>query len=329
MPVVSIVIVNYNGARWVQRCIESIRLQSYDDIEVIVVDNNSTDNSMDLVAHLLPNAKIIGLEKNAGFGAANNIGARCAVGSVLLFLNTDTYFEADLIHAMLKCKRLTKSNILGPMVLDFEGVDHYDGKFLSIDVYGYLGWGKNPFFIEGSALMINKDDFMALGGFDEKYFMYSEDIDLCWRALLSGMQIDLCNTARLYHYGGGSSTKSIVENENQHVVPYLRRYEVEKNNLRNLLKNYQLGTLLWAVPAFLLGSLFELFGYFVTGNFKAAGMIVRAVYWNIKNIKDTIAHRTIVQNRRLVDDKMIMRRMTGFFPNKLKALAIVGLPRFR
>lgn len=328
-PTVSIVIVNYNGLRWIQKCIESICLQSYENIEIIVVDNNSSDSSMEIVSKLFPEVTIVRLEANYGFGIANNIGARIATGSELLFLNTDTHFERNFLRTMVEYKQCANKNIVGPRVLDFEGEDHYQGRVLSIDVYGYLGWGKRPFFIEGSAFMLSRGDFVTLGGFDEKYFMYSEDIDLCWRALLYGMQVGICKDAVLYHYGGGSSAKSIVENENQHVVPYFRRYEVEKNNLRNLLKNYQLGTLLWAAPAFLLGSLFELFGYFVTGNFKAAGMIVRAVYWNMRNIKDTMAHRAIAQNRRCVDDKVIMRHMTGFFPNKLKALAIVGLPRFR
>lgn len=328
-PILSIVIVNYNGVRWVQKCIESIRLQSCTSIEVIIVDNNSVDNSVDLVTHLFPEAMIIKLEKNLGFGLANNVGVQHAKGENLLFLNTDTYFGGDFLHTMLEYKKRTKLNIVGPRVLDFEGEDHYQGRFLSIDVYGYLGWCTKQFFIEGSALMVSKDDFISLGGFDEKYFMYSEDIDLCWRALLYGMQIGQCRDATLYHYGGGSSEKSVVSDGRRHVVPYFRRYEVEKNNLRNLLKNYRLAALLWVVPAFLFGSILELLAYIITGNLKAATMIAKAVYWNIANIRDTTSHRAIVQGRRLVGDRVVMRRMTGLIPNKLKALAVIGWPRFR
>lgn len=307
----------------------SIRCQTYQNFETIVVDNQSADSTVDIIKNKYPEVKLIEVGDNPGFAISSNLGVKNAVGETLIFLNPDVFFDENFLAEMVEFKRKHGSGILGPKILDFQGNSHYGGLFLSIDAYGYPGFRKKPFYIEGCALMIDKQDFERIGKFDEKYFMYSEDIDLCWRALLFGMKIEVCENAVLCHYGGGSSKNTSLLRENDHFVPYIRRYEVEKNNLRNLLKNYCLINLLWTLPIFLLISFFEAVFYLLTGNIKAAGLLIQAFLWNILNVKDTWEERFRIQSDRAVGDLNIIRRMSGFIPNKFLGLLIVGIPKFK
>lgn len=330
-PLISIIIVNYNGKHWFEKCVKSIRMQTYRSVEVIVVDNASSDGSVAYVEKEFPEIQIVKSQKNNGFGVSNNIGVGHAKGQEILFLNNDTYFDENFLEILVGFKSRHRANIVGPKILDFEKEDHCKGRFLSIDVYGYAGfeYAPKPFYVEGCSLMISKADFLKLRGFDDKYFMYSEDIDLCWRALMAGMTIEVCDNAVLHHFGGGSSENTRLEKKTTHVVPYFRRYEVEKNNLRNVLKNYRLINLLWVLPGFLLISFFEAMFYLATGNIKAAILIGKAVFWNIANIADTLNERAELQKSRSTGDSEIMKKMTGFIPNKLKGLLLVGIPKFR
>jgi len=325
---VSIIIVNWNGKKWLAGCLEAVFNQSYRDIEVIVVDNNSSDDSLDFIRANYPQIKVVENSSNLGFGRANNIGVKKSAGNTLFFLNNDTLMEGNLIEDLLQEKLAKSANIVGPKILDYEKNDIYQSRKISIDCTGYLGWGKRTFFVEGCALMIDKTDFLKLGGFDEKYFMYSEDIDLCWRAWLCGMKVEICDSVSLIHFGGGSSEATMLTKGKRHVVPIFRRYEVEKNNLRNLLKNYSWFNLIWTVPMFLCQSFFEAAVYAVTGNFKASGAIWKAIWWNILNIGDTMDKRQAVQSGRKISDLHIFSRV-NLRPNKIQALLASGLPKFK
>lgn len=330
-PLLSIIIVNYNGKHWLEKCIASIRKQTYKPIEIIIIDDKSSDGSLAYIEKEFPEVKLIDPPKHGGFGISNNIGVDNAKGQELLFLNNDTYFDENFLQEMVEYKRKNQAHIVGPKIKDFEKIDRYkEGMFLSIDVFGYAGWQRVPFYVEGCALMISKADFVKLGRFDETYYVYSEDIDLCWRALISGMKVEVCNSAELYHYGGGSSQTTKLCRKRIHVVPYFRRYEVEKNNLRNLLKNYSLINLLWTFPGYVLISFFEAIFYLVIGNAKAATLIGKAILWNITNISDTLKERRRLQESRVTGDYEIMKKMSnGLIPNKLRGLLTVGIPKFK
>ena len=307
----------------------SIRNQTYKNFEIIVIDNNSTDSTVEIIKREYPEVRLVEAAFNHGFAYSNNLGAKKANGEILVFLNPDVFFGENFLADMLDFKLREDAQIVGPKILDFHGKSHYGGELLSIDAYGYAGYNKEPFYVEGCALMIDKLDFKRIGEFDEKYFMYSEDIDLCWRALMFGMKIEVCDKVVVHHYGGGSSQNTSLFKEQTHVVPYVRRYEVEKNNLRNLLKNYKLVNLLWTLPIFLLTSFFEGIFYVLIGNGKATKFLAKALIWNIRNMQDTLRARFWLQSSRVVGDFKIMAKMSGIIPNKLFGLLIVGTPRFK
>ena len=325
---VSIIIVNYNGKKWLKECFNSIRSQTYKNFEVVLVDNNSCDNSVNFIQENYPEIKIVKNKENHGFGVANNIGVENCNGGSLFFLNNDTILEYNTLDKIVEYKKDNNLNIVGPRILNFEKKDIYAGRKLSIDCTGYLGWGKETFYIEGCALMISKDDFLRLGGFDRKYFMYSEDIDLCWRANLRGMKIGICNNVSIIHFGGGSSETTQLNRDKRHVVPFFRRYEVEKNNLRSLLKNYSLFSIVWTMPLFLVQIFLEIMVYLLTGNWKVIKYLVSSIWWNMVNFKDTLKERKKNQPQRIIKDKIIFKKMSLGI-NKPRAFFIIGLPKFK
>lgn len=327
---ISIIIVNWNGKKWLNDCLETLHSQDYQNFEIIFVDNNSEDDSVEFVREKFKKVIIIQNKENLGFGKANNIGVGKSHGDILFFLNNDTQCFQDTLENLIKCRNKSKINILCPAILNQEGECLEKGLFSSgMDFLGTpIGPNKKMFYVEGCSMMISKKDFLRLGGFDERYFMYSEDIDLCWRAHLQGMKLGICDNSKLIHFGGGSSEKTRYDKKAKHVVPVFRRYEVEKNNLRNLLKNYRFFNLLWTVPLFVVQNFFEALLYLVSGNSRMVKVIWKAFYWNLVNVKDTLEERKKVQKTREVGDLKIFSKM-NFSPSKIKIFLKMGMPKFK
>ncbi len=324
----SIIIINFNGKKWLKDCFDSVYRQTYQNFEIIFIDNASTDDSIDFVRSNYPKVKIIQNNKNIGFGRANNLGVKKAKGEVIFFLNNDTVINKDILQKLIIFKTKNNLDIVGPKILNYEGKNMHLDKKRTIDYTGYLGYGSRTFYIDGCALMINKKDFKNLGGFDEKYFIYSEEIDLCWRAHLYGLKVEVCNTTSIRHYTGATGGSTNFKRRGEYIVTVARRYEVEKNNLRNVLKNYGWINLLWVLPLFVIQSIGESFVYLLTGNQKAWKSIFQAYYWNLINLSDTLKHRKVVQQKRVIGDNEILKMMS-FRLNKLRAFISIGVPRFK
>lgn len=328
-PLVSVIIANYNAKKWLKGCLDSLTVQTYPNYEIIMVDNLSTDNSVEFVRKNYPKVRIIQNEKNLGFGTANNRGAEKCKGELLFFINTDTVSPKRLLDKLVKYKQETGNNIVGPRAIDFHKKDNLNGKYMGMNFLGSVhGPSKDLFFIDGCALMISKDDFWALGGFDEKYFLYTEDLDLSWRAWLFGMKLGVCEDTQVQHFGGGTSEPTIFEKRKTQVIPIFRRYEVEKNTLRNLLKNYGTLNLLWTAPIFLLQEFAECTVYLVTGNFRMMTKILAAIWWNVENIGDTLKERRRIQKKRRISDAVILSKTT-YKIYKINALLRNGIPSFK
>lgn len=326
-PKISVIIPNWNGKKWLQQSLNDLSRQTYRRLEIIIIDNNSSDDSLEWTRKHYPKVKIVASRKNLGFGKANNLGIKKSSGSEIFLLNNDTKLPSDLISTLLNFKLQNKLDITGPRLLDFSGKDTYASKKISIDPLSVHGWGDSTFFIEGCALLISKKNYQKLGGFDPAYFMYSEDIDLCWRAWIFGLTIGICETASIIHYGGGSSQKTMHQQNHVHQAPLSRRYEVEKNNLRNVLKNYQPLNLVWVMCLYLIQTVAELLLYIFSGNYAMAKVLLSAISWNIRNIKDTLKQRRRIQCQRKVSDLEIFKIMTPPF-NKIRTFLQIGMPVF-
>jgi len=234
----SIIIPSYNTKKLLRDCLTSIYKQTKEiKFEIIVVDNGSKDGSVEMVKKKFPKVKLIALSKNMGYGRANNLGAKKAKGEWLLFLNSDTKIINQAIDVILKKTGDwglgTGSYILGCKLLNPDGsIQSSAGYFptlpkvittmLFLEDLPILNSLIKPYqqskksfyqkrqevdWVTGASLMIKKDLFKKIGGFDERFFMYAEEVDLCFRAKQKGAKVFYTPKAEIIHLKGASSKR--------------------------------------------------------------------------------------------------------------------------
>lgn len=222
----SIVIVSYNSAEYISFCLDSILNSSFESYEIILIDNQSKDRTPDFVNNNYPEVRVIANKKNNGFAAACNQGAKLSHGSFLLFLNPDTIIFPDTLE---KCWN-QYNNLDNPGAL---GAEMFDGQanYLSVsarkkpNVLGAIQQLLIPFrlnknayhqeldlneiqkadILTGAFIYISKERFELVNGFDEDYFMYAEDIDLCMKLLKRGFNNYISKDIRIIHFKGEST----------------------------------------------------------------------------------------------------------------------------
>jgi GT2 family glycosyltransferase len=214
----SIIIVNYNTSNLVYDCLKSIKKHLNLNYEVIIVENNPKldDRIQDTdINKIMPvNCRLLTAGQNNGFGSANNLGAKKASGKYLLLLNPDTLIIDDSIQKM--CEFISQHNEIGALTcLLYNDIEckkmqkYFFGRFqslagLTIRRYNYKKIDHSEVFfytdiVTGAALMIKKETFDQIGGFDEKIFMYLEDDDLCKRVVELGYKNAVLNSAKIVH----------------------------------------------------------------------------------------------------------------------------------
>ena len=213
LPKVSIIIVNYNGKNYLQKCLESLSKINYTNTEIIIVDNNSTDGSVDFISKNFPNSILIKLNENKGFAEPNNVGSKVATGEFLLFLNNDTIVAPDFISELLKpLQNNSQIGICQSLLLHPDHSIDSSGDF--IDTLGVVYNSRTPISeireissARGASMMIRKNIFEQLEGFDEKFYFSFEDVDLSWRCWIAGYKILVVPKSIVYHLGGQTSKK--------------------------------------------------------------------------------------------------------------------------
>ncbi len=205
----SVIILNWNTRKLLQECLQTLtRPHNGLDVEVIVVDNASSDDSRDMVRREFPQVKLIANPMNLGFGAGNNVGIPTSAGRYVLFLNSDTQVTEGALKSLVDYADANPDvGILGPKLLNADGSLQYSCRqypnlatgFLHNTPLGRLlpknrhaadylmkNWDhatpRDVDWVSGAALMIRRACLDQIGGFDEDYYMYCEDVDLCWRA---------------------------------------------------------------------------------------------------------------------------------------------------
>jgi GT2 family glycosyltransferase len=226
-PTTSIVIVNYNGLRVIVPCLDSLHQHlPISDVEIIVVDNASSDGSRDRITQQFPAVKLIQLNKNRGFGAANNVGVQAARGEFLWLLNSDTLLTTNVLP-VLQAKLIDHPDvgIVGPKLLNPDGSFQLSvayeiglwGEFKTLQlVKRYRVADNRPALsqrysvdqyvdiVVGAAMFMRRSLFATIGGFDETFFMYFEESDVCQRVRELGYKILYTPEASLIHIGGYS-----------------------------------------------------------------------------------------------------------------------------
>lgn len=231
---VGIVVLNYNGWENTLKCIESLKRSRkyFKEVEIIVVDNNSTDGSQTHLAKLGDVSLILNNE-NLGYSGGNNIGIKSALTSkcdYVLIINNDTYIDELFLKNIFKSKE--RDAISSPKIYFAPGFEFHKDRYLKTDLGkviwyagGQIDWSniigmhigvdevdagqfnekKKIDFATGACMLVKKEVFEKIGMFDEKYFLYLEDMDFCVRAKKAGFGITFIPQAKVWHINAASS----------------------------------------------------------------------------------------------------------------------------
>jgi GT2 family glycosyltransferase len=216
MTDISVVIVSYNTAHLLEDCLASVLASEGVSLEVFVVDNASCDESVALVRGRFPSVRLIVNAENCGFAAANNQALRECSGRSVVLLNPDTTVEPSSLRTLLAFMEAHPSvGLAGPRVLNPDGTRQDSVSFrYPGHRYGAADLGQLPGEIAcvmGACQIIAADFFRSLGGFDEDFFLYGEDQDLCLRIRQYGKEISVVNDATIRHHGGQSERDTLPE----------------------------------------------------------------------------------------------------------------------
>jgi GT2 family glycosyltransferase len=309
---IAIIIVSHNGSKWIRKCLTSVFKNEYDgQFDVIVVDNASQDNSADIAEKEFPQVDLIRLGKNLGFVGGNNVAIKEALRhryDYIILLNQDTEVEPNFLSEIVKVADSDKQIgiVQGMLVLGNErNLTNNVGNAMHYLGFGFVkhyqepvsNWvDREPFeigYASGAAMLIKRDVLETVGSFNDKFFSYHEDLDLCWRARLAGYKIMLAPKATVYHFYEFNRNKKMF-------------YWTERNRWAILLQNYSIKTLLLLAPILVIIELMMLAYSFISGwvHYK-----LRSYVWIWAHLFSILKQRKMVQSIRKVGDREVMRYM--------------------
>jgi GT2 family glycosyltransferase len=254
-----VVVLNWNGYRVVEECLESLYHQTYQPIEIIMVDNASTDGSVDLVRTKFPDVKLIVNEKNLGFGGGNNVGIQASRGRYIMMLNNDTRLDPKCIEELKRS--IEKDNKYGvcasKILLEYED-NLIDAAGIVVCPDGLsIGRGRlekgvlydeeaEVFFASDCACLYRGEMLEDIGLYDEDFFAYADETDMGWRAQLAGWKCIYNPKAIVYHFHSASSG----------TYSPLKAFLVERNRIWVAVKNFPPSLLI-------LGQFYTFWRYFL------------------------------------------------------------------
>jgi len=312
-PKIIVLVLTFNGKEYLDECLSSLLNQSYPNYEIWIIDNNSTDGLQDYVNNKFSQIKTFFFKTNHGYAKANNIGMKKAFKlddtDFVLVINHDTKSDKNMLEELINCyeknKKLNKKiGLIQPKILLF--THHQKINTLGNSSH-YLGFGyckdylkkdnknikdKEIVSVSGAAMLVSRNYYENIGGFDEDFFMYNEDQNLSWLGLMHGYEHFLASKSIVFH------------RYSFNLKPY-KLYHSEKNRILMILQNYKLKTIFLLFPIILFNEFLLLF-YFL---FKFQIILkFKANYYIIKNIKLILKKRKEIQRNRLISDKVIIQK---------------------
>ena len=245
LPSVTVAILNYNGLEHLAGCFSSLAQIDYpsERLEVMLLDNASTDDSVAYVKGSYPQVRIVVSRENLGFAGGNNLAAREATGQYIVFLNNDMRAEAQFVHHLVKAVQSAPDVVCaGAKILNWDG-SRLDFAGSAADFAGHayqFGLGKPliqdtytemrpTLYACGGAMIVDRDVFRYVGGFDENHFIYYEDLDFGWRLWVLGYKVVFAPDAIVNHRHHG--TMSSFSDDRKWVL-------FKRNSLYTIIKNY-------------------------------------------------------------------------------------------
>ncbi|MFC1645399.1 glycosyltransferase family 2 protein [Patescibacteria group bacterium] len=213
---VFVVILNYNGKDVIERCLTSVLNSDYPNLEIVVVDNNSTDGSLEFIKRKFSKVHFIKNSRNIGFSAGNNVGIRFAIermADYVFILNNDAWVEKNSITKLVEfTEKNQEISISNPLIMKNKREVWFEGgriDWMKMKAY-HLKNSQKTDYLTGCAMLIGKDVFKKIGLFDEDYFLYYEDVDFSVRAVRSGFGIGINRNSIIFH-----NESSETENPNK------------------------------------------------------------------------------------------------------------------
>lgn len=312
-PAVSIVIPTLDAGDMLLRCLEDVRADR-PNIEVIVVDNGSIDDSVERARARFATLRVVRNDVNRGYATACNQGAAAATAAFVLFLNNDaTLSPTDLDRLLQAAAGDERTAIWQPVTVGVDGTLESTG-----DLFTWWGIFQHlpavpvgtdsveVFSTVGAALLVRKDAFDQIGGFEGSYFAYYEESDLCWRARIAGWQVRVVVGACVEHLGSETTGRVFP--------PHAVRYLAFRNRIRTILANASGASLLRLVPQHALACLAFAALYVFTGRLRSTAAVLQAMWWVVGNLDVVREQRERVQRiRQLPDSEVIRRDLVGSF----------------
>jgi len=322
-PKVSVIIPHHNNYEILNECIGSLKKVSYKNIEIIIVDNNSSDGSIDQIEKDFNDINIYRSKVNLGYSGGCNTGVKKANGELLLFLNNDTVHNSDFIdHLVSKILSNDRIVCVQPKIKNYDNRDYFDYAGASGGFIDYLGFpfarGRifntvekdlgqyndsiKVFWTSGAAFITRKNIFKDLGGFDESLFAHMEEIDYCWKCYIAGYECWVEPSSEIFHHGGKTLSFSSPK----------KTYLNHRNSFVLILTNYSLGLSLYLLPLRLFLELISSFRELIklrVGHFFAHYAALLSI---ILRIPYLMKRRNIIKGFRKINDKSILEQKVVF-----------------
>lgn len=296
MAKVSVIIVNYNAGEWLTRSTLSLAAQTMADFECFIIDNDSTDGSVAALPELDERFEIIELGANTGFAKANNIGAAKASGQWIALLNPDAFARPDWLETLLaetlRAPNITMVGSRQIMALDSAVLDGLGDCYSAFGIAYRAGYGHSAdvapdsAFVFGpcaAAALYHRETFMRLGGFDERFFCYHEDVDLALRMRLAGGECVQSADAIVDHVSSGISNQ----------VSGFAVFYGTRNRIWTFVKSMPLPLLILLGPLHIFANLaYLVWSAFRPGRFKPTA---RGIWHALKGLPGIWASRRDVQ----------------------------------
>lgn len=312
---VAVIMVNWNGLEHLKLSLPSLAKQSYMSHSVYLVDNGSSDGSIAYVKDNFPQVKLIESGRNLGFAGGNNLGMKEALADgadYLFLLNNDTEMKSNLIARLVDfMEGHPRVGIAQPKLLLLDHRERLDSGGSWLSKTGFLiHYGceekDGPQYdrpvqvltVKGAAMIVRRETIDDIGLFDEDFFAYFEETDLCWRAWLRGWRVYFAPVSDVYHKIGGSTKKIGSPTINFHSF---------KNRIMSLIKNLEGTNLVWILPLHLILVLGFSVIYFAALRGRSGLAIYRAIGWNIVHLPSTWRKRHAIQSSREINDRRLFK----------------------
>jgi len=317
---VTVVIPHFNGEEILRRCLQSLKNTDFNDFRILIVDNGSIDNSLNMVINEFPEADIIYSKKNLGYAGGCNLGILSSNSKYIVLLNNDTKVEPDWLTLLLR-KIETQNNIAAvqPKILSLQQPERFDycgAVGGEIDVFGYpfargrifytmekdhgqYDHSEEIFWATGAAVLLRKSVLDKIGLLEEDFFAHMEEIDLNWRMHLAGYKVVTEPDAVVYHQTGGTLGED----------KFYKMVLNHRNNLLMILRNYSFITLLWLFPIRLCLEMLTIIGFFLKFNPKRSIAVLVGLVQVLINYKTVLKGRQLVGSIRILNDNNIFKKM--------------------